>query len=161
MKVSVNSRSEVGIRSQRCSLWGQSSSNNSNLSPRWPGQWLFCRGCRPERQRKTTGGKKVERKIRRQLEINDAKEITVLDFIRVLLWENSSASDLTWIALRDQCRRNKEEREGTDVDAGERRRELHLREYSDPGGKVRIQHQSREGRGGGRSFPEEPAVQLH
>lgn len=63
MKVSVNSRSEVGIHSQRCSLWGQSSSNNSNLSLRWPGQWLFCRGCRPERQRKTTGGRKQREKL--------------------------------------------------------------------------------------------------
>lgn len=112
MKVSVNSRSEVGIHSQRCSLWGQSSSNNSNLSPRWPGQWLFCRGCRPERQRKTTGGKKVERKIRWQLEINDAKEITVLDFIRLLLWENSFASDLTWIAFHDQCQRDEIKKRG-------------------------------------------------
>lgn len=38
MKVIVNSQSEVGIHSQRWFLWGQSSSNNSNLSPRWPGQ---------------------------------------------------------------------------------------------------------------------------
>lgn len=46
------------------------------------------------------------------MEINDAKEITVLDFIRFLLWENSSARDLTWIAFHDQWQRHEVKRGG-------------------------------------------------
>lgn len=46
------------------------------------------------------------------MEINDAKEITVLDFIRILLWENTFARDLTWIAFHDQCQRNEIKRGG-------------------------------------------------
>lgn len=49
MKVIVNTRFVVEIHSRCWCLWRQSPSNNSNLSPRWPGQWLFCRGCRPKR----------------------------------------------------------------------------------------------------------------
>lgn len=49
------------------------------------------------RQRKTTGGKKVERKIRWQLVINYAKGVRLVDFIRFLSLENSFASVLTWL----------------------------------------------------------------
>lgn len=75
MKVIVNTRFVVEIHSRCWCLWRQSPSNNSNLSPRWPGQWLFCRGCRPKRGKWEKDNERGERK-RWQLEINDVKEIT-------------------------------------------------------------------------------------
>lgn len=76
MKVIVNTRFVVEIHSRCWCLWRQSPSNNSNLSPRWPGQWLFCRGCRPKRGKWEKDNERGGERKRWQLEINDVKEIT-------------------------------------------------------------------------------------